>query len=297
MRIVVGGSSGLIGTLLVHRLREAGHRVVRLVRREPADQDEVQWRPNQEDLDPTVLDGADAAINLAGAGAGDQRWTPEYKNLLRTSRVNATEALAGALARAADPPKVLVNASAVGYYGDTGDTEIDERAPAGEGFFPELCQAWEAATVPAAEAGVRVVLIRTGLVLTREGGLLKPVLPLFRFGLGGRWGHGRFWMPWVTLLDQVRAVEFLLTADGVSGAVNVCGPAPVRNADFARTLGKVLHRPAVLPVPAFALRIVAGEFANEALTSLRVRSSRLSDAGFSYTHPDLVAGLRWAVRH
>jgi uncharacterized protein len=236
-------------------------------------------------------------INLAGAGVGDHRWTPEYKNLLRTSRVNATEALAGALARATNPPKVLVNASAVGFYGDTGDREVDESTPAGEGFFPELCQAWEAATKLAVEAGVRVVCVRTGLVLTKGGGLLKPALPLFRFGLGGRWGSGRFWWPWISLLDELRAIEYLLTAEQVSGPVNLTGPAPVRNADFAKTLGRVVHRPAVVRTPGFALRIVAGEFAKEALTSQRVVPARLTDAGFQFTHPDLTSALRWAIRH
>src|SRR5947209_157153 len=259
MRIVVGGSSGFIGTALVDRLRGSGHEVLRLVRRDPAGEDEVAWRPSVEPLDPAVLDGADAAVNLAGVGVGDHRWNEAYKALIRSSRLNSTGALATAVAAAAAPPRVLLNASAVGYYGDTGDREVDESAPPGTGYFPTVCQAWEAATQPAEDAGIRVAHLRTGLVLGPGGGLLKPMLPLFRLGLGGRLGSGRQWMPWISLADEVAAIEFLLSADAVTGAVNLTGPAPVTNAEFTRTLGRVLHRPAVLPVPVAALRVVLGE--------------------------------------
>jgi uncharacterized protein (TIGR01777 family) len=294
MRIVIGGASGFIGTPLVERLRAAGHDVVQLVRREPQAENEVQWRPNQTELDPAAVDGADAAINLAGVGIGDKRWTNEYKALLRTSRVNSTDALARAIATAANPPRTLLNASGAGFYGDAGDREVDESAPAGTGFFPDLCEAWEAATLPAEKAGVRVVHLRTGLVLGPGGGLLGTLLPLFRLGLGARLGSGRQWMPWISLADALGAIEFLLSAD-IVGAVNVTGPVPVTNAEFTRTLGGVLHRPAVLRVPGFALRLVAGEFGGEALASQRVLPAVLAEAGYPFTHRDLESALRWAL--
>jgi uncharacterized protein len=295
MRIVIGGASGYLGRPLVDRLRAAGHDVVRLVRREPSAPDELAWRPNQEALNPSVVDGADAAINLAGVGVGDHRWTDDYRRLIRSSRVNSTQTLARSIAAAAKPPRVLLNASAVGYYGDTGDREVDEAAPAGTGFFPEVCQAWEAATAPAEEAGIRVVHLRSGLVLGPGGGLLGPMLPLYKLGLGGPLGNGRQWMPWISRDDELGAIEFLLTADDVTGAVNLTGPAPVPNKDFARTLGRVLRRPAVLPVPALMLRLVIGEFGREAVISQRVLPAVLAGAGYRFEHPDLESALRWAV--
>ncbi len=295
MRIVIGGASGYLGRPLVDRLRAAGHDVVRLVRRDPSAPDEVTWRPNQDALDPSVVDGADAAINLAGVGVGDHRWSDDYRRLIRSSRVNATEALARSIGAAAKPPRVLLNASAVGYYGDTGDREVDEAAPAGTGFFAEVCQAWEAATAPAEEAGIRVVHLRSGLVLGPGGGLLGPMLPLYRLGLGGPLGNGRQWMPWISRADELGAIEFLLTADDVTGAVNLTGPAPVPNKEFARTLGRVLRRPAVLPVPALLLRLVIGDFGREAVISQRVLPAVLAGAGYRFEHPDLESALRWAV--
>jgi uncharacterized protein len=295
VRIVVGGSSGFIGTALVDRLRAAGHEVVRLVRRDNAAPDEVTWRPMVEPLDPSTVDGADAAVNLAGVGVGEHRWNDAFKALIRASRVNSTAALASAVAAAAAPPRVLLNASAVGFYGDTGDREVDESAPPGDGYFPALCQAWEAATEPAEAAGIRVAHLRTGLVVGPGGGLLKPMLPLFRFGLGGRLGNGRQWMPWISLADEVAAIEYLLTADAVTGAVNLTGPAPVTNAEFTRTLGRVLRRPAVLPVPAFALRLVLGEFGTEAVRSQRVLPAVLAGAGYRFQHTDVESALRWSL--
>ena len=295
MRIVIGGASGFLGRPLVDQLRAAGHDVVRLVRREASAPDELTWRPNQEALDPSVVDGADAAINLAGVGVGDHRWTEEYRRLIRSSRVNSTQTLARSIAAAANPPRVLLNASAVGYYGDTGQRETDEAGPAGSGFFPEVCQAWEAATAPAEEAGIRVVHFRSGLVLGPGGGLLGPMLPLYKFGLGGPLGNGRQWMPWISRADELGAIEFLLTADHITGAVNLTGPAPVPNRDFARTLGRVLRRPAVLPVPAFMLRLVIGQFGREAVISQRVLPAVLTGAGYRFQHPDLESAMRWAV--
>ena len=295
MRIVVGGSSGFIGTALVDRLRAAGHDIVRLVRRDSAAPDEVTWRPSVAPLDPSTVDGADAVVNLAGVGVGTHRWNAAFKALIRASRVNSTEALAAAVAAAKAPPRVLLNASAVGFYGDTGDREVDESGPAGDGYFPDVCRAWEAATEAAEAAGIRVAHLRTGLVLGPGGGLLKPLLPLYRFGLGGPLGNGRQWMPWISLADEVAAIEFLLTADAVTGAVNLTGSAPVTNREFARTLGRVLHRPAVLPVPAFALRIAVGEFGAEAVRSQRVLPAVLAGAGYRFQHADLESALRWSL--
>jgi uncharacterized protein (TIGR01777 family) len=294
MRIIVSGASGYLGKPLLKRLRDAGHEVSQLVRRDPRGPDEVTWRPNQGELDPAVLDGADAAINLAGVGVGEQRWNDEFKRLLRSSRVNATATLAGAIAAAANPPRVLINASAVGYYGNPGERETDESAPSGTGFFPDLVQAWEAATVPAERAGIRVVCLRSGLVMGPGGGLLKPLIPLFRFGLGARLGSGRQWMPWISLADELAAIDFLLHQD-VTGAVNLTAPVPVRNSEFTRTLARVLGRPALLAVPRPVLRLAAGEFANEALASLRVLPAVLTGAGYRHQHPDLESALRSAV--
>jgi uncharacterized protein (TIGR01777 family) len=294
MRIVIGGSSGFLGTALVDRLRTGGHEVVRLVRREPAGPGEVAWRPSVEPLDPAAVEGTDAAINLAGAGVADRRWDDGYKELIRSSRVNSTQVLASAIATAKRPPRVLLNASAVGFYGNTGDTEVDESSPPGDGYFPDVCRVWEAATGRAEEAGIRVAHLRFGLVLGSAGGLLPPLVRVFQRGLGGPLGNGRQWMPWISLADTVSAIEFLLGSD-VTGAVNVTGPAPVRNADFTRTLGRVLHRPAVLPVPGFALRLVLGEFGGEALVSQRVLPAVLTGAGYRFEHPDLEPTLRWSL--
>lgn len=295
MRIVVAGSSGYIGTALLHRLNAAGHQIVRLVRSAPEQPDEVRWYPDQQRLDPGVLDGAQAVINLAGAGVGDQRWTPEYRALLRSSRIDPTTALAHGIAAASDPPRVLLNASAVGFYGDAGDTELNEASPPGQGFLADLCQAWEQATQPARDAGARVVQLRTGLLLGPHSGLLKRLLPIFELGLGGRLGSGRQWMPWISLADEVAAIEFLLGTDDLSGPVNLTGPAPVRNAEFARTLGLVLHRPALLPVPAAVLRLVLGEFAGESLASQRAMPAALATAGYPFQHDNLAAALGWAL--
>jgi uncharacterized protein (TIGR01777 family) len=294
MRIVVAGASGYLGRPLVKALRAHGHQITRLVRRPPGSSDETRWDPDRGELDPSVVDGTDAVINLCGVGVEDKRWTPTYKQLLVSSRVRPTTTLAGALARSDNGPKVLLNASAVGFYGDRGDEELTEESPAGTGFFPELVGRWEAATAPAEAAGVRVAHLRTGLVLGPGGGLLGPMVPLFRLGLGGRLASGRQWMPWISLADEVGAIEYLLEAP-VSGPVNLAGPAPVRNTEFARTLGAILRRPVLVPAPRFGLRLVLGGFANEALASLRVRDAVLRTAGYRYTHGDLESALRWAT--
>jgi uncharacterized protein (TIGR01777 family) len=298
MKVAVTGSSGLIGSALVPALREDGHEVLRLVRRTPRTADEHRWDPAHRRIDPALLADVDAVVNLAGVGVGDHRWTQSYKQQIRSSRVDSTTTVAQALAdaAAADPgrPRTLLSASAVGWYGDTGDREVTEADPAGTDFLARVCADWEAATAPAADAGVRVVTMRTGLVLGR-GGLMGRLAPLFRFGLGGTLGSGRQYWPRISLTDEVAAMRALLTAT-VSGPVNLTGPTPVTNAEFTRALARVLHRPAVLPVPGVALRLALGEFARVGvLAGQRAVPAVLHVSGFQWTHPDLESALRAAV--
>ncbi|MEV4759207.1 TIGR01777 family oxidoreductase [Micromonospora sp. NPDC049559] len=298
MRILIAGSSGFLGTRLGERLRTSGHDVLRLVRRPPRGTGEIRWDPAAGQLDPAALVGVDAVVNLAGAGIGDRRWSEEYRNLLRSSRVDSTQTLARAMAAvpADSRPAALLNASAIGWYGDTGDRPVEEDAPAGEGFLADLCRVWEAATGPAEDAGVRVVRLRSGYPLHRDGGYLKPQLLPFRLGVGGPLGGGRQWLPWISLADWLAAVEFLLAREDLAGPVNVVGPAPATNREFTREFGAALHRPAVFPVPGFALKILLGGLAVEALSSTRVLPGVLSRAGFSYRHPELRAAFRAALR-
>jgi len=295
MRIVVTGASGLIGGALVPALRADGHEVVRLVRRPATAPDETSW-DTARPLDPAVLSGMDAVVHLAGAGVGDRRWTAGYQQTIRDSRVAGTEVIASALAAAEPRPRVLLNASAVGWYGNTGDRVVDETEPAGRGFLADVCAAWEAATAPAENAGVRVVRMRTGHVLSRTGGLLGRLLPIFRLGLGGRMGSGRQYWPWISLRDQLAAVRFLLTTEDVHGPVNVTAPEPVTNAEFTKALGEVLHRPAVAPVPTVALRIAVGEFAEHIVTGQRTVPRVLTEHGFAFADRDIHSGLRSALR-
>lgn len=297
MRVVMAGSSGFLGTRLRSRLQRDGHEVVQLVRRAPTDGTQRQWWPDRHELDPTVLVGADAVINLAGRGVEDRRWSDTFKQELVDSRVDPTATLAIALAAlpAGNRPATLLNASAIGFYGDTGDTVVDEDSPPGTGFFPDLCQRWEAAADPAVQAGVRVTKLRTGLVLDAGGGLLKPLLLAFRFGAGGRLGSGRQWMPWISMRDWLSAATFLV-AHEVAGPVDLVGPDPVRNTEFAKVLAAALHRPALVPTPTFALRAVLGEFANEAVASQRVRPTRLTEAGFTFADATLAAAIASALR-
>jgi uncharacterized protein (TIGR01777 family) len=297
MRVLMAGSSGFLGGQLGDRLRTAGHEVTRLVRRDPAGADEVRWDPAAGRIDTAVLSTVDVVVNLAGAGVGDRRWTDAYKRTLWASRVDSTQTLARALAGlpADRRPAVLLNASAVGFYGDTGDRAVDEESAPGEGFFPDLCRAWEAATSPAADAGIRVVCMRTGFPLHRSGGLLKPMLLPFRFGVGGRLGNGRQYVPWISLADWLSAAEFVLARDDVAGPVNFTGPDPVTNAAFTRALARQLRRPAVMPVPRLALRALLGEFGNEAVTGQRVLPAVLTRAGFRFRHANVEAALRAAL--
>ncbi|GAB3982808.1 TIGR01777 family oxidoreductase [Actinoallomurus acanthiterrae] len=290
MQIAITGSTGLIGTALVRALRDEGRTVLRLVRRRPAADDEIRWDPFGE-VDTASLEGVDAVVHLAGAGIGDRRWNACYQQEIRDSRVEGTRTLSRALAALRDGPAVLVSGSASGYYGDTGDRTVDEDSPSGEGFLAALCREWEAATAPAAEAGIRVVLPRPGIVLAREGGALGRLLPVFRAGLGGRLGSGRQWMSWISLADQIAALRFLIDGD-IAGPVNLTAPAPVTNAAYTTAVGHALHRPAFFAVPPAVLRLALGGLADEgALVSQRILPARLTVAGFRFRHPDLDTAL------
>jgi uncharacterized protein (TIGR01777 family) len=297
MRILLAGASGFLGTRLTERLHASGHDLTRLVRRPAQAADEATWKPSSGQLDQAVVAGADAVINLAGAGAGDRRWTARYKSLIRSSRVDTTATIAHAIKSlpAADRPRVLLQSSAVGWYGETGDRAVTEDEPAGTGFLADVCRVWEAAARPAEDAGTRVALLRTGLPLDQHGGLLKPLLPLFRLGMGAKLGGGKQWMPWMGMTDWLDAVEFLLDREDLAGPVNLVGPEPATNATFTQLFGRVLSRPAVLQIPGIALQVAAGEYAHEALRSQRVLPGVLERAGFTFTQPKLEEALRAAI--
>ncbi|PYC77801.1 TIGR01777 family protein [Streptomyces tateyamensis] len=301
MRIAVTGSTGLIGSALVRSLLADGHQVVRLVRRSsalgphPDGSTAIGWNPARGELDRAGLAGVEAVVHLAGAGVADRRWTDAYKREIRDSRVLATRTLATALAELAQPPAVLVSASAVGYYGQTGDRVIDESTPAGTDFLARVCVDWEAAAVPAREAGIRVVHPRTGLVLSNRGGAGARLFPLFKLGLGGRLGSGRQYWSFVSLADEVAALRFLLTADQLAGPVNLAAPNPVTNAELTAALGRVLGRPTPFPVPEFALKLALGEMAVEVAGSHRAVPAALLAAGFEFRHPEVEQALRAAL--
>ena len=300
MNVVMGGAHGLIGRALAGRLRNDGHRVIRLVRpaghTAPSDPDAVSWDPANGRIDRDALERSgpvDAAVNLAGAGIGDRRWTPARRRLIAASRRDSTRLLADALVDLSPRPAVLVSGSAVGIYGDRGDEELTEESGPGSGFLPDVCRAWEAAAVPAADAGIRVVWLRTGLVLAPAGGILTRLLPPFRLGLGARLGTGRQYVSWITLDDEVEAVVRILDDDRLSGPVNATAPGPVTNAELTRALGRALHRPAGLAVPRAALTAVLGrDMADELLlASQRVRPAKLEAVGHLFAHPDIGSAL------
>lgn len=293
-RIAITGASGLIGSALSTHLRQAGDDVLHLVRRAPRTSAEVQWEPAGV-LDPARLDGVDVVVNLAGAGVGDHRWTRKYKQVLVSSRVDGTHTIATALAKLPEPV-VLLSGSAIGIYGsDRGDEELTEASAGAPGFLADLVRRWEDATRPASRAGHRVVHLRTGLVMSAAGGSFAKVLPLARFGLGGPLGSGRQYWSWITMNDYIRALDMLLAGD-LEGPVNLVGPAPSRQAQVMTELGRALHRPAVLPAPSPALRLVLGEFAHEVLGSQRVLPAVLKGAGFTFEQNTLPAAVRWLVQ-
>lgn len=291
--IAVTGATGLIGSALVARLRAGGHVVRRLVRSaREAQAGDVPWNPEAGTLDPAALAGCDAIIHLAGAPVA-QRWTASHKRDIRESRVQGTSLLAKAVVGMAVKPRVVLSGSAIGYYGDRGDELLDERSAPGTGFLADVGKAWEAAADPIAQAGVRLVLLRTGIVLSPDGGALEKMLPPFRLGLGGPMGSGRQWMSWISLEDHLRAMEHALVTEGMRGAVNLVSPNPMTNASFATTLGRVLRRPALLPLPALALELMFGEMAEATILSgQRVAPHVLTSSGFQCAEPTLEGALR-----
>lgn len=300
MKLVIAGASGFLGKALVTDLRGHGHQVDTLVRRPPASESEFEWHPERGELDPQLLAGADAVVCLSGAGVADKRWSDAYRQVLVQSRLQPTSTIAGALAGL--PPELrpgsFVSASAIGYYGERGDQPLPESATAGTGFLADLVRRWEAATEPAGQAGVRVVMLRTGLVLSSTGGLMKRLVPLFKLGAGGKLGSGRQYQSWITLADEIGAIRHALQTEQLEGPVNLVGPEPVPNAEFSKALAATLHRPAVLPAPAFGLRLVLGQFADEGvLVSQRVLPEKLLASGYRFEHADLRSALAWAIHN
>ncbi|MGW6952089.1 TIGR01777 family oxidoreductase [Streptomyces xanthophaeus] len=295
MRIAVTGSTGLIGNALVKSLRSDGHEVVRFVRRAPAAADEARWDPAGGHVDRAGLTGCAAVVHLAGAGVGEHRWTTRYKKEIRDSRVLGTAALAAALAALDEPPAVLVSGSAIGYYGDTGDRAVDEDAPAGQGFLPSVCVEWEAAAEPARAAGIRTVYARTGLVVAGEGGAWGRLFPIFRAGIGGRLGNGRQYWSHISLHDEIAALRHIIDTPSLEGPVNLTAPEPLTNRQVTAAMARVLRRPALLPVPAVALRIVLGEFSDDVLGSQRVLPARLLESGFVFRDPGIEDSIRAAL--
>ena len=297
MKVIASGSTGLIGRPLVASLSADGHDVVRLVRRDPQGVDEFQWNPATGSIDTTGFEGADVVFHLAGAGIGDQRWTESYKKEILDSRVLGTGLLASALAELDPVPSVMVSASAIGWYGDRGGEILVETASQGTGFLADVVAAWESAAQPAADAGIRVVHPRTGIVLSEEGGALQRLLLPFKLGAGGRTGPGSQWWSWITLNDEVRALTYLASSSSLAGPVNLTAPNPVTNQAFVDALGRVLRRPTVLPTPSLALKAVLGSELAETLLfqSQRVVPTRLLGDGFTFDSPNLDEALDSAI--
>jgi uncharacterized protein (TIGR01777 family) len=282
----------------VKSLRSEGHRVLCLRRGGVTGNDDIGWDPQADRIDAPALEGVDAVVHLAGEGIGEKRWSDEQKQRIRVSRVRGTAVLAGAVASRQQRPRAFVCASGINYYGDRGDEVLTEDSDAGDDYLAEVCRAWEAETQPVSDAGVRTVILRTGIVLAEHGGALQRMLLPFRLGLGGRQGSGKQWMSWITLDDHVRVIRAAIDDDRLRGAVNATSPNPVRNQEFAETLGRVLHRPTVLPTPLFALKARYGAELVETLllTSLRVEPARLNEIGFSFAYPELEAALDALLR-
>lgn len=295
MRVLISGASGLIGTELQQQLSELGHTPVILVRRAPNKENEVFWDPETLSLDPEVLEKIDAVVNLAGATTGKLPWTRDYKKELIASRINSTRTIVQAIARAKNRPKVLVSGSASGIYGDCGDTLLTESAPKGEGFLADLAHAWEREAMKAPK-DVRVVLVRTTMVLSRKLGALGRLLPILRLGIGGPLGSGKQWWAWISLPDQARAIIHLINTQGASGPYNLTAPEPATCKELISELGNALKRPTFIRIPAFALKLAFREGAQELLLcSQKMSAKRLLDTGFQFNHPSLEQACRWVV--
>ena len=293
MKILITGASGLIGQALTKQLNASGHTTVAAVRREPRRNDEVQWNPATGEMSPSAFDGVDAVVHLAGAGIGDKRWTDSYKMEILQSRTLGTALLADTMASLDKKPSVFLSGSAIGIYGVRDDTELGEDSAIGTGFLADVCRDWEAASASASAAGIRTVLLRTGIVLSPKGGALKKQLPLFKLGLGGKFGNGKQWQSWISITDEVNAIIHLLTSN-LSGAVNLTAPTAVTNAEFTRVLASVVSRPAILPIPSFGPKLLlGGELADALLfTGQRVVPNALVADGFHFAHPTLDVALR-----
>ncbi len=296
MKILISGASGFLGSALVDDLSGRSHRVVRLVRSEPTSEDEARWKPYEGELQAGAFDGVDTLIHLSGENIFSIRWTEKKKKAIRDSRIKTTRFLCERLCEMEHPPKTWLCASAIGFYGDRGDERCDEDSEPGGGFFGTLCRDWEAETVPAQERGIRVVNLRFGLVMSSEGGMLPMLLKQFKFGLGGVVGSGDQFMSWVAIQDVLGAVNHVLVCENVEGPVNIVSPNPVTNREFTKTLGRIVSRPTIMHAPAFAMRLVSGEFADEALlASTRVYPKRLLDSGYTFAMPELEGALRAAT--
>jgi uncharacterized protein (TIGR01777 family) len=285
-RIAITGASGLIGTALVGHLKSEGHTVQRLVRRAVVAQDEIQWDPKSGFVDIEALRGVDAVIHLAGVGVGDKRWSKKYRSEILNSRLLGTTAIANAVTEV--KPQVFISASAIGWYGESGNRAVVESDRVGDDFLAAVCREWESAADLA--TGVRTVKIRTGLVLDPTGGALGKMLPIFRFGLGGKLGNGKQWWSWITLHDVIRAITFILE-NPVAGSVNLTSPNPVTNQEFTSALARAMHRPALFPAPAFALKLALGGFSSEVLGSKKVNPQVLTEAGFTWDYPHITTAL------
>lgn len=297
MRVVITGSSGLVGSRLKRVLKEAGHEPIRLLRKRAGKDGDLHWNPASGELDAAQLEGVDAIVHLGGESIASSRWTDEQKKKLRDSRINSTKLLVDTMAKLSAKPKVFVCASAIGYYGDRGSEELTEESSKGRGFLADLCKDWEDAAAPAAALGVRVVNLRIGVVIAKDGGALSKMLPPFKMGVGGSLGSGKQYMSWISLEDTAGAILQCIENEKLSGPVNAVAPVPVTNEEMSKTLGKVLGRPSILPAPAFALRLALGEMADELLlSSAKIIPTKLQETKYQFQHPELEQAIRAALK-
>ncbi len=297
MKILISGSHGLVGTALIKSLEADRHEIFRLVRHYPHSPSEIEWSPERYSIALSMIEGFDAVVHLAGESIAEGRWTDEKKKRIRESRVKGTRLLGDALANLTQQPRVMISASAIGYYGNRGDETLTETSSPGDDFLSEVCVEWEKATDMAKEKGIRTVNARFGIILDKDGGALKKMLPPFKMGIGGRIGDGKQWMSWIALDDVIGGIKFSLTNDSMQGPVNFVAPNPVRNAEFTKTLGRVLSRPTIFPIPAFGVRLVFGEMADALLlASQRVDCARLNDIGYEFKHASLEGALTHVLR-